>query len=171
MRDWFARAKEWFLALAMAERIAVAAIVIPIVFSLIVSLFSHLFSKQTEPTVTNANNTHISEETLVINFNESQPKVHVESPKKISFYKELNIAGVILNDNSEPIPNVIVEIPSYHVRSEPSDELGRFSIYHEGDTDGRDAEVRVKIDSYRVNHNTIDLNDKFVEIKMLKRGF
>lgn len=98
----------------------------------------------------------------------------VEQPEAVDnldYYSELSIAGVIIDESGKPLSNVIVEIPSYRIRSEPSNEMGHFLIYREKETDGRDAEVFVKIDSYYTNHDTIDLNDKNIEIKMRKKGF
>ncbi len=173
MKDWFFKARNWFFGLDTSNKISTLGVVIRVAAVVIALIsFIYIYSSSTSNTVTNnigdTSTTQINIDAINFGTNKAEQPEVVEN---LNFYSELSVAGVILNEKGEPIPNVIVEIPSYHVRSEPSDELGRFNIYREGDTDGRDAEVRVKIDSYRVNHNTIDLNDKFVEIKMLKRGF
>lgn len=173
VKNWFLIIWNWFWGLDTSEKISLTGVLIRVV-AVIIALTSFLYiysSSSSKKVINNSRDTSTTQINIgAINLGNNKVETH-DAVENLNFYSELSVAGVILNESGEPIPNAIVEIPSYHVRSEPSDELGKFSIYREGDTDGRDAEVRVKIDSYRVNHHTIDLNDKFVEIKMLKRGF
>ena len=84
--------------------------------------------------------------------------------KFLNSYAELNISGVVLNDKNEVVPNAIVEIPSYGIRKQTTDIDGKFTIFKELVTDGRDAEIKVEKEDHHTRHKTIDLNDKNIQI-------
>lgn len=149
----------------MTERIAVVAIVAPIASSIVGGLIYFAFSSQTTPNFSSTDNSTTNFTVETINIGNS------EEADEINSYAELNVAGVIVDEKGKPLPNVLVEIPTYNMSSKPSNENGEFSLFREGETDGKDAEVHVKMNYYRTNSDTIDLNDKNIIIRMLKKGY
>ena len=84
-------------------------------------------------------------------------------------YENLDISGIVTDENNKVISNAIVEITSYKISSEPSDMNGKFTIVRASPTDSKDAQIIVTAEGYRDKYATIDLNNQYLNITLQKR--
>lgn len=81
-------------------------------------------------------------------------------------YNEINITGKIMDKNKEGIPDIIVELVSPQVFSEPSDDNGNFSIYINQATYKQMGQIRVAEEKYKKYSKEIAYNAKNFPIRL-----